>query len=104
MRLDQVAVERERALIGVDGIRRLPGALASHAEIIPRLRVRGQKFRGRLELLHRRRIVAALQQFFALEQRARAGRRASENEKCKRQKKNCAAIIPNFFGQHRRMW
>ena len=87
MRLHQIAVERQGALVSRHGIGRLAGILARHPEIIPRLRVRGQERRGGLELRHRPGVIAAFQKFFALEQRAGTGRRAARKEQGQRQEK-----------------
>ena len=87
MRLHQIAIKGEGALVGGDGVRRLAGALAGDAKIIPCLRIRGQQRRGGFKLLHRPGIIAALQQFFALEQRPRPGRRASGDENSERSEK-----------------
>jgi hypothetical protein len=74
-------------------------------------------------LRHRTGVIAAFQKFFALEQRARTGRRAARNEQGKRQEKQKTKMengappkssilhLPSstlalriFYGQHRRWW
>ena len=88
-RLQQIAVEREGALIGRHRLVRLPGALAGDPVIIPCLRVAGHQGRGRFQFRNGRVVIAALQKFFALQQRARAGRRAAGDEQgqCQQQQK-----------------
>ena len=87
MRLHQIAVELQRGLIRLRGVRRLPGVLQRDAVIIPRRRVRGQQRRGGLQLRRRAGVIAAVQQFFSGPQRARSRRRAAGDKNGERQEK-----------------
>ncbi len=129
MRLHQIAVERQRALISRHGVVRLAGMLAGHPEIIPRLRIGGQNRRGGLELRRRPGVIAVFQKLFPLEQRARTGWRAARQKQGQRQEDKTtrredgewrmeffdsvpysifhlpSSIFADiFFGQHRRWW
>ena len=85
MRLHQIAVQRQRALIGQRRVGGLAGVLIRDPEIIPRLRVGGHQRRRRFQLLHRAGIIAVTQKFFALQQRARPGRPAAGQKNGERQ-------------------
>ena len=97
MRLHQVAVQGQGALIGQRGVGGLTGVLARDAEIIPGLRVRGHQRRRQFQFLHRVGIIALNEELFAFQQRARPWRPAAGEENSERQKNGYAAPGYDFL-------
>ena len=77
MRLHQIPVEDQGALIGDRRLSRLSSALAGDAQIIPSLRIGGQQGSGRFQFLHGGGGIPALQKRLSPQQGARARRGAS---------------------------
>ena len=76
----QLVVQRQGHAIRLDGLLRLLRRMISQAEVVRGQRILWQQHRGPLQGLHRLRILSFIQQTLALQERARAGRRTTQDE------------------------
>jgi hypothetical protein len=76
MRDSEVGIDPKCLLVGLGGLIKLPGCVASQAEVIPCLGIVGQQFNRSSQPPDGLRRAIGAKQAFALEQRARPSRRA----------------------------